>query len=280
MITLFGATGHTGQLVARVLSTTKLPFRIAGRSEEKLRRLSADLPGNPHWICADVTQPATLAALFKDSQALINCAGPYTDLGERVMAQAAMSGCVYLDVTNELGYIYKARGYHEMARRTGATILPACGFEVALSDSAAATIASNAKLGKQDQPIDEVNIFYNLGGEKSASRGTRRSVIRSIATSWIAYRNGEWVGEIPGHQAHKFDLPTGSLYGLSIPSGETATIPTHLNTLQVNVWLAVNRAQHFWGPIIVPILARASRSILRQANSQYSQPGKLNPHRI
>jgi short subunit dehydrogenase-like uncharacterized protein len=264
MITLFGATGHTGRLVARILSTTKLPFRIAGRSEEKLRQLSADLPGNPQWIYADVAQPATLANLFKDSQALINCAGPYTDLGERVMAQAAMSGCIYLDVTNELGYIYKARGYHEMARRTGVTILPACGFEVALADCAAAIIASKAKLGEQDQPIDDVNIIYEFGGDKTSSIGTRRSVIRSIATSWIAYRNGEWVGDIPGNQVHRFDLPTGSIYALSIPSGETVTIPTHLNTLRVNVWLAVNRAQHFWGPIIVPLLARASRSILRE----------------
>ncbi len=293
MITLFGATGHTGRLVARVLSTTKFPFRIAGRSEEKLRQLSTELPGNPHWICADVAKPATLAAIFKGSQALINCAGPYTDLGERVLAQAAMSGCIYLDVTNELGYLYKARGYHEMACRTGATILPACGFEIALADCAAAIIASKAKIGTQDQPIDEVNIIYDMGEEKKASSGTRLSVIRSLATSWIAYRNGEWVGEIPGKQTRRFDLPTGSIYGLSIPSGETVTIPTHLTTLRVNVWLAVNRAQHFWGPIIVPLLARASRSILRkpilsvagrgnsiQTNSSGDRMGKDSPFSI
>lgn len=264
MITLFGATGHTGQLIARALSTTQLPFRIAGRSEEKLRQLSSDLPGKPQWICADVAKPATLAALFKDSQALINCVGPYTDLGERVMAQAAMSGCIYLDINNELGFLYKARGYQEMARRTGATILPACGFEVALTDCAAAMIASRAKLGKQDQPIDEVNIIYDLSGVNSSSSGTRKSIIRSMATSWITYRDGEWVGEIPGNQAHRFNLPTGSMYGLSIPSGETATIPMHLKTSQVNIWLSVNRAQHFWGPILVPLLARVSRSILRK----------------
>src|SRR5512133_3230355 len=144
-ITLFGATGYTGQLIARALSRAGLEFRIAGRSAEKLKALSESLPGEPAWLVADATQTASLPPLFQNTRLLINCAGPFTDLGERVIAQAAMSGVHYLDTTNELGYVFRARTYSQMGKRTGAALVPACGFEVALADCAA-QIAGEALL--------------------------------------------------------------------------------------------------------------------------------------
>ena len=100
MITLFGATGYTGRLVARALARIEIPgqglvddqVRLAGRSPEKLARLAGSLPGSPAWLVADATRPATLPPLFQDSRVLVNCAGPFTDLGEPVVAQAALNG--------------------------------------------------------------------------------------------------------------------------------------------------------------------------------------------
>jgi short subunit dehydrogenase-like uncharacterized protein len=43
MITVFGATGYTGRRVARRLDEAGLPFRLAGRSLEKLAALSETL---------------------------------------------------------------------------------------------------------------------------------------------------------------------------------------------------------------------------------------------
>ena len=141
-ITLFGATGYTGQLVAQALARAGLPFRIAGRSASKLARLSAALPGQPEWLTADAAKSSSLAALFQDTRLLINCAGPFTDLGERVISQAALGGVHYLDITNELGYVFRARGYNDLAQKTGAALVPACGFEVALADCAAHVVAA------------------------------------------------------------------------------------------------------------------------------------------
>ena len=63
LITLFGATGYTGQLVAAALSREGLPFRIAGRSAEKLSRLSTALPNHPQWLTADAAAPAAASAV-------------------------------------------------------------------------------------------------------------------------------------------------------------------------------------------------------------------------
>jgi short subunit dehydrogenase-like uncharacterized protein len=262
MITLFGATGFTGQLIAATLDQQNTPFRLAGRSKEKLTQLSASLQNKPSWIIADATQPATLPALFAGSQVLINCAGPFTDLGEKVITQAAMSGSVYLDITNELGYFFRVRGFHEMASRTGAALVPACGFEVALADCAAALIAQKIGQENQRKAVDEIDVVYQLGGNGSSS-GTRRSVVRSLATSWITYREGRWTGIIPGSEVKRFDLPAGNQFAFNIPSCESVTIPAHIETDKVEVWMTTSRAMQFWAPFFIPLLARASRSILR-----------------
>jgi hypothetical protein len=276
MITLFGATGYTGQRIAHTLDREGLPYRIAGRSAEKLAALAAELPAHPATIVADAARPSTLPALFAGSQMLINCAGPFTDLGEKVVAQAAMTGTHYLDTTNELSFVFRARTYHEMATRTGAVLVPACGFEVAFSDCLAALLGNAMIDPANPDPLDSVEIFYDLRFMGS-SAGTRRSAIRSLATSWIAYRNGEWKGQIPGGKVRKFNLPGGSIYGLLFPSSESVTVPAHIPVRRVDAWMSTSPSAWFWAPIGVPLLARLSRSILRGLILKIAALGSLEP---
>lgn len=293
-ITLFGATGYTGQKIAQKLARESLPFRIAGRSEERLKRLSRELSTQPDWLLADAASPATLHALCKDTSLLINCAGPFTDLGERVIIQAAMNGVHYLDITNELGYVFRVRGYGEMAKRHFAALAPACGFEVALADCAAYITGSRLLEQDPDSPLDEVNVVYDLGGWGS-SAGTRRSAVRALGTSWIAYRGGEWTGEIPSGRVQSFDLPAlgERLTAFSFPSSETVSVPYHLPVLRVNTWMTAGPLIRVWAPVLVPIAARLSRSIFRglilsiaarggqpAGTSPQSEPGRGSPFTI
>lgn len=261
-ITLFGATGYTGRLVAAELSKEGLPFRLAGRSAEKLSELSASLPGRPDWLVADAAQPASLPPLFQDTRLLINCAGPFTDLGERVVAHAALGGVHYLDTTNELGFVFRARGYSELAKSNGAALVPACAFEVALADCGAHIAGAPLAEDGTGDPLDTVDVVYWLQG-KGASQGTRRSAVRSLATSWIAYRDGQWTGQIPGGRVRRFDMPGGAHYALSFPSCESITLPAHLPLRRVDTWMKTTPGARFWAPLLVPLFARLSRSILR-----------------
>lgn len=261
-ITLFGATGTTGRLIAAALSEADLPFRLAGRSVEKLAALSDSLPGRPGWLVADATRPGSLPPLFQDTRLLINSAGPFTDLGERVVAHAALGGVHYLDTTNELGFVYRARGYSEMAKYNGAALVPACAFEVALADCAAQLAAARFSAAGKKQPFDSADIVYWLRG-KGASQGTRRSAVRSLATSWIAYRDGQWTGQIPGGRVQRVDMPGGPRYALSFPSCESITLPAHLVLQRVDTWMSTTSGARFWAPLLVPLFARLSRSALR-----------------
>lgn len=295
MITLFGATGYTGRLVAQALTRTGIPghpqgmpLRLAGRSPEKLARLAGSLPGAPPWLVADATQPATLQPLWEGSRVLVNCAGPFTDLGEAVVAQAALNGVHYLDTTNELGYVYQIQSYDRMARQNGAAIVPACGFEVALADCAAATLvaptlvaptlaapataapdqpspsAGSASRGLVLQPmgrepvLDEVSVVYDLRG-RGSSIGSRRSAVRALATSWLGYRDGHWCRALPGREARRVQLPAGPRAAISFPSSEIVTVPHHIPVRQVTTWLAASWHARYWAPFLLPLFAWLAR---------------------
>jgi short subunit dehydrogenase-like uncharacterized protein len=280
MITLFGATGYTGRLAAQALARTeiteqagRLSLRLAGRSPERLARLAGSLPGSPAWLVADATRPATLPPLFEDSRVLVNCAGPFTSLGEPIVAQAALNGVHYLDITNELGYVYQMQSYHALARKNGAAIVPACGFEVALADCAVAILAAESHLSPgagtpfQDivsQPtgsepvLEEVDVVYDIRGQGS-SIGSRRSAVQALATSWLGYRDGYWRRVLPGREVRRVSLPAGDRRAISFPSSEIVTVPQHTPVRHVRTWLAASWHAPLWAPTLVPAFAWLAR---------------------
>jgi short subunit dehydrogenase-like uncharacterized protein len=233
-ITLLGATGYTGRRLARLLDQSRLSFRIAGRSADRLAALSASLPSRPAALVADAGQPDSLPALFHDTGLLINCAGPFTDLGEPVVALAAANGIHYLDITNELSYVYRLRQYDALARRSGAAIVPACAFEVAISDCVIAQMAREVSL-----PLRRVDVTYALP-PGVISYGTRLSGLRTFATSWLAYRHGQWVQRLPGGAVRRIRLGERTLRAVAFPSAEVVTVPSHVQVRDVQAWLVLS----------------------------------------
>lgn len=255
MIALLGATGYTGNLIARALDRQNHSFCLVGRSEEKLRALSFLLESKPEFCVVNNDYTQFIDKNQKQIQLIINCVGPFSDLGERVVRDAAVSGIHYLDISNELGYIYRLSSYSRLAENARALLVPSCAFEVALADCAAGLLSETFP-----GQIEEVRVIYDLPGNFS-SRGTRKSALRSLATSWIAYQNGRWVGEAPCSRSAKATISGKRVNLISFPSSESAVIPTHIQTKTVSTWLAVTPVIAAIGPIIIPHYARFLRSI-------------------
>jgi len=250
MITLFGATGYTGQRIARVLDRTGQTFRLAGRSREKLHALAATLSSRPNLVVAEVGTPASLAGLFESTRVLINCAGPFIDLGEPVIVQAATRGVHYLDITNELAYVYRLRQYDALARKTGAAIVSACAFEVAISDC---VIAQQAR--DLSKPLDAAHIIYGYTNPNGVmSYGTRLSGLRTLAKSWIAYRGGKWVGRQPATEARAWQMNGRTRRAITFPSAEVVTVPAHCAVQDVQAWLAVSTRWAYVMPVVMPLV--------------------------
>ena len=134
MILVFGATGFTGRMVVESLVADGSTVRIAGRSEERLQKLS-DQHGGLDWCVADVKSPETVAAAAEGCSVLVTTVGPYTWWGH-VAADAALdAGIPYIDITGEPGWLRKvfdeygpkARGQRRTRcfRRSATTTCPA-----------------------------------------------------------------------------------------------------------------------------------------------------------
>ncbi len=259
MITILGATGYTGRLVANAIDAAGLPYRLAGRSLSKLCELADSLSARPACLQVDVRRADDLPCLLKGTRVLINCVGPFTDLGEAVVRATVLGGVHYLDTTNELGFVVRLRAYDGLAKSNRVIVVPACAFEVAVSDCAVAMMV--AKM--QEGAYRRADVVYHVPG-KGASDGTRRSAIRALGTSWFVYQNGRLHGRLPGSRVRQFDLWYGRKMALSFPSCETVAWPLHVPVQSVGSWMTGSPGMFLWAPLLVPLFALLARSVLRE----------------
>ena len=129
-IALYGATGYTGHLVASELQRRGADFVLSGRNPAKLERMAAELGGGIAVKPASVDDPASLLALLDDCAVVANCAGPFSEIGEQVVAAAIASGTHYVDTTGEQLYIKRIfDAYGARARAADVAVVPAIGFD-------------------------------------------------------------------------------------------------------------------------------------------------------
>ncbi|MDF4252462.1 saccharopine dehydrogenase NADP-binding domain-containing protein [Streptomyces sp. WMMB303] len=138
-VVLFGATGFVGELTARYLAANApggCRWALAGRSERKLKelreRLAAAYPdaGEVPLITADADDPHAAADLAERSRVVASTVGPYLRYGIRLVAACADAGTDYLDLSGEPEFVdLMYLRHHSRARRTGARLVHACGFD-------------------------------------------------------------------------------------------------------------------------------------------------------
>lgn len=250
-ITLIGPTGSTGRLVAKRLVDLGVPFRLAGRNAAKLGEIAAELGvAELEQLQVDVTRAEQVAAAVSGTSVLINCAGPFTDIGLLVLKACADNGVDYLDTTGEQDFVRRAvEDFSETARVNGCALVPSCAFEYAFGDAAAALLSEH--LGG----LDEFEVTYMFDGI-STSRGTRKSVLRALGSQAFQLVDGKLSKLKPGHvEAFKIENKSGkgteTLSRFPFPGGEVCLVPLHTKVRNVKTNLA--------SPTPAPILSIMSQ---------------------
>jgi hypothetical protein len=108
-LVLLGATGFTGKLVARYLSShpTSPRWAIAGRNPSRLSSLRASLklPASVGTVHADLTDEASLREMCRRAACIVSTAGPFRKLGaERVVRICAEEGTAWTDLSGETAF--------------------------------------------------------------------------------------------------------------------------------------------------------------------------------
>lgn len=136
-ITVYGATGFTGRLVAEYLARTYpassgIRWAMAGRSAEKLAEVRDEIgaPADTPLLVADAGDRSSLEALASQSKVILTTVGPYQLYGNALLAVCAESGTDYVDLCGEPAWMsQKIEQLGDVAKASGARIVFSCGFD-------------------------------------------------------------------------------------------------------------------------------------------------------
>lgn len=231
MIAVYGATGHTGRLVASELLRRGQETRLVGRSRERLESVHRELGGSVESQVAVLSERGALFAALDRSQVVINCAGPFSQTGRAVAEAAADAGSHYVDVTAEPPVMLELRdALGPRASSASVVLVPGAGFYCALADCLVRWMGSESGLYRR------ITVAYLIDGWRMtpASRATAMELTRQPRLEYVGGRLGI-ASSSPSVSVFDFPAPHGEQQVLPYPGGEVVTIPRHTAVEDIRV---------------------------------------------
>jgi len=220
-IVVLGATGYTGRLAVEALLGRGIRPVLAGRRADELRRIADEL-GGLEWRLADVGDPAGVRDLVGPGDVLLTTVGPFERFGYVVAEAAAQAGAHYVDSTGEVGFVREiGRRFDSVARASGATMLPAFGY-----DYVPGILAGALALG--DAPgATRVEIGYFATGPlwKGLSQGTRSTMADGLTLPTAVWRDGRLTDVRTASSARTFSVRGRRRTGFLVSGTEVLALP-------------------------------------------------------
>jgi short subunit dehydrogenase-like uncharacterized protein len=236
-IVLFGATGYTGELVARSLVDAGVYPVLAGRSEDRLAHLADEL-GGLEYVSADAGHPdGTVRELLDEGDVLVTTVGPFLRHGEPALRAAVNAGAHYLDSTGEPAFIRQVFDEFHVPAAGRCALLSAFGY-----DYVPGNLAAGLALREADGGAVRVDVGYFVQrGEQPGrrmSRGTAASAAGMTLEPGFAFRDGELKTVRTADRVGSFTVADRRLEGIAVGGSEHLSLPRLWPDLrEVNVYL-------------------------------------------
>uniref|UniRef100_A0A8V0XZS5 Saccharopine dehydrogenase-like oxidoreductase n=1 Tax=Gallus gallus TaxID=9031 RepID=A0A8V0XZS5_CHICK len=200
-LVVFGASGFTGQFVVEEVARTAsggelrgpLRWAVAGRSRNKLQEVlerAAERLGKTALgpevgvLLCDVGDPASLAAMAKQTRVVLNCVGPYRFFGEPVVKACVENGASCIDISGEPQFLEGMYlKYNEKAAEKKVYVIGSCGFDSIPADMGVLYTRDKLKVGRAST-LTAVESFLTVktGPEGSCIHdGTWKSAVYGLA---------------------------------------------------------------------------------------------------
>jgi short subunit dehydrogenase-like uncharacterized protein len=188
-VVLYGATGFVGRLTAGYLARNApadARIALAGRSADKLARLRAELGQRAEgWgvVVADAGDGGAMDALARRTTAVATTVGPYAAYGMPLARACAEAGTHYADLTGEVLFMRRtADELHDVAMRTGARIVHACGFDSIPSDLGVLVLHDRVAREAADELTDTtLAVTAARGGLSGGTFASMKGMLAEIA---------------------------------------------------------------------------------------------------
>lgn len=263
-VAVLGATGHTGRLTVDALLARGASVVACGRSKDT----PAPHPAVPTRV-VDVRDAIAVRDAVRDVDAVVNLAGPFLSTGQVPIEEAIARGIPYADTTGEQLFMLQARHRHDAAaRKAGVAIVNALAFEYAFSDLA--TAAHFPEGGRA------LHVLYRPR-RAQGSAGTKKTVVRVLASQAHGHENGALVKQNPGDHTHRFGTLDGWRDGVSFPGGEILTIPSHTPFRTVRTYVPGPPSRARTARRVAPLARAVLRGPLMRAAEMAIDAGHKTP---
>jgi short subunit dehydrogenase-like uncharacterized protein len=210
---LYGATGYTGELIAREAVRRGMRPILAGRSKEKIEKLARELDC-PSAVY-DLDDHTSMVRSLQDVAAVLHCAGPFSRTARSMMQACLASHVHYLDITGEIDVFELAHSVDEKAHRAGVVLCPGVGFDVVPTDCLALKL-------KLEMP-DATHLTLGFDSRSGLSKGTAKTAIESAGQGGRVREEGKIVGIPLASRTRRIDFGNGERLAVGIPWGDVST---------------------------------------------------------
>jgi short subunit dehydrogenase-like uncharacterized protein len=237
---IYGATGYTGRLLARMARERGLRPVLCGRNGPLLAALATEL-GLEYRVSH---LESGLDEALRDMRAVIHAAGPFGATWRPMVEACLRAGCHYLDLSGEWSSIEGVREYDRAARERGVMLMPATGFDVVPSDCLALHVARRLPGARR--------LRLAVSGLELFSRGSVKTLVEFAGQELRVRRGGELLRLPPGSLQRAFDFGAGlrPCIALSWADVSTAWYTTGIPDIEVyyeaNPLLRMNLAANQW----------------------------------
>ena len=226
---IYGANGYSGELVARRAVECGLRPVLAGRRDEALRPLAAELGLQARAFSLE--DAAAVDRGLAGAKVVLSCAGPFSRTAVPLAAGCLRARAHYLDITGEVSVFAALAERDGEARAAGVMLLPGAGFDVVPSDCLA------AHLHRRLPSATHLRLAFRPGGK--FSRGTALSTLEGAGRHGFVRRQGALTPVPLGHQTIAVDFGEGPTRAISIPWGDVFTAGVTTGIPNIEVYIAV-----------------------------------------
>jgi len=185
-VTILGASGTSGQLIAQLLLRGGASVVLAGRNQDGLDALRDRFASNSvvGTLQFDLAEPASVQAAVAAGRVLINTVGPFTRLAPPVIDACLEVGTRYVDLANERAAVRAVFDRDTDARRRGVPLVTGAGFGFAATEALVLALLASG------EPPVAVRVAAAAGSAHTTD-GVRATVAEGLADGATTYVGGE-----------------------------------------------------------------------------------------
>lgn len=250
---LYGATGYTGELIARRAAGAGLKPIVSGRNAGSVSALANELKLDHRVASVDDARSldAAIDCLPTRNRVVLNCAGPFAQTARQISDACLRRGAHYLDITGEISVIEMLAHRGSEAERLGLMLLPGVGFDVVPSDCLAAYVAQRLP--------SATHLVIAIQGVGRISRGTALTSIQNIGSGGAVRRDGQIVRVPSAWKSRKVSFGEEPVEVTTMPWGDVATAyySTGIPNIEVYMMIPTSMLRMLrYGRALLPLLAR------------------------